>query len=177
MERITIDPNVCNGQPCVRGIRITVANVLGRLKNGQSARDIIAEFPELENADIPACRKYAEKQRFIKIETFRETLLSAYKTLRELDRDYPTTLSRFAAYAGRALFAWSKIDFDNWDNVARAVILMTGYSDDLSRALEPLSASNGEIAHVANLQRELQHSVISAMRLLTEIVDDYADYA
>lgn len=177
MERITIDPEVCNGQPCVRGMRITVAFVLGHLKNGQSARDLIAEFPELENADIPACREYAVKQRAIKIETFRETLLSAYGTLRELDRDYPTTLSRFAASEGRALFAWSKVDFDNWDNVARMLVLLSGYYDKLSRALNPLTANNGEIAHVANLQRRLSLSVFSAMRILTEIVDDYADYA
>ncbi len=51
-ERITIDTNKRFGQPCVRGLRITVADVLGWLAEGQTTQEIMEDFPELEEADI-----------------------------------------------------------------------------------------------------------------------------
>jgi uncharacterized protein (DUF433 family) len=57
--RITVDPQVCGGQPCVRGLRIPVAVVLKYLAAGKSPQDVIDEFPELEPEDIPECLRYA----------------------------------------------------------------------------------------------------------------------
>ena len=59
LMRITADPRVCNGQPCVRGIRIPVSVVLKYLAAGRSSAQVIAEFPELELADIYECLRYA----------------------------------------------------------------------------------------------------------------------
>jgi uncharacterized protein (DUF433 family) len=59
LTRITADPRVCGGQPCVRGLRIPVAIVLRHMAAGKSAEDIVAELPELELADIPECLRYA----------------------------------------------------------------------------------------------------------------------
>lgn len=111
-----------------------------------------------------------------KREAFRNALLSAYSILRELDADYSATISRFTASEGRALFAWSKLQFENWDNVARTLVLLTGFHEKLSRTLHPLAANNGELTNVANLQCELKHAVVMAIQLLKEIVDDYADF-
>ena len=58
-ERITINADKRVGQPCIRGLRITVADVLGWLADGQTAAEIIEDFPELEEADIRACLAFA----------------------------------------------------------------------------------------------------------------------
>jgi len=58
-DRITLEPGKRNGQPCVRGLRITVYDVLGMLAQGMSDGEILEDFPELESADIRACLAYA----------------------------------------------------------------------------------------------------------------------
>jgi uncharacterized protein (DUF433 family) len=56
---ITIEPGKRGGRPCVRGMRITVADVLGWLAAGMSHAEIIADYPELNGEDIRACLAYA----------------------------------------------------------------------------------------------------------------------
>ena len=59
LERITVDPNVCHGQACVKGTRIPVHQVIGMLANGDEVEDILREFPSLQRDDILACLEYA----------------------------------------------------------------------------------------------------------------------
>ncbi|HTF88029.1 MAG TPA: DUF433 domain-containing protein [Planctomycetota bacterium] len=59
LTRITANPRVCSGQPCVRGLRIPVSVVLKHLAAGKSATEVVAEFPELELGDISECLLYA----------------------------------------------------------------------------------------------------------------------
>ena len=58
-ERITLEPGKRGGKPCIRGLRITVYDVLEMLANGMSSEEIIANFPELDLADIRACLAFA----------------------------------------------------------------------------------------------------------------------
>ena len=58
-ERITIDPKKMRGVPCIRGLRIPVATVLGQLAAGQTDAEILADFPDLEPEDIKAALEYA----------------------------------------------------------------------------------------------------------------------
>jgi uncharacterized protein (DUF433 family) len=58
-DRITINSEVCLGQPTVRGLRITVSFVLKMLANGQSPQEILAAYPELEEDDIKQVLQYA----------------------------------------------------------------------------------------------------------------------
>lgn len=58
-ERITLEPGKRGGKPCIRGLRITVYDVLEMLANGMSSEEIIADFPELDIADIRACLAFA----------------------------------------------------------------------------------------------------------------------
>lgn len=58
-ERITIDPAKMRGVPCIRGVRIPVATVIGQLAAGRTADEILTEFPDLEPEDIPAALEYA----------------------------------------------------------------------------------------------------------------------
>jgi uncharacterized protein (DUF433 family) len=58
-ERITVDPAVMTGRPCIRGLRVTVANVLRLLAAGHSRERILTAYPYLENEDIDACLSYA----------------------------------------------------------------------------------------------------------------------
>ena len=56
---ITIEPGKRGGRPCVRSLRIAVADVLGWLASGMSEQQIMADYPELTEADIRACLAYA----------------------------------------------------------------------------------------------------------------------
>ena len=57
--RITTDPAVCGGRPCVRGLRVRVADVLDMLAGGMSAEQILRDYPFLEPEDICACLRYS----------------------------------------------------------------------------------------------------------------------
>jgi uncharacterized protein (DUF433 family) len=64
MDRISIDPAVRFGKPCVRGTRITVGDVLGYLAGGMSEAELLADFPQLTQDDVRACLTYAaERER------------------------------------------------------------------------------------------------------------------
>ena len=58
-ERISIDPQVRSGKPCIRGTRITVADVFDYLGGGMSIPEILADFPDLTAADLQACFAFA----------------------------------------------------------------------------------------------------------------------
>ncbi|HYE57461.1 MAG TPA: DUF433 domain-containing protein [Rhodothermales bacterium] len=58
-DRITIEPGKRGGQPCLRGLRITVYDVLGYLAAGMTVDEILADFPSLEREDILAAISYA----------------------------------------------------------------------------------------------------------------------
>ena len=63
-EIITIEPGKRGGQPSIRGMRITVADVLSSLASGMSEDQILSDFPELTRDDIRACLAYAaERER------------------------------------------------------------------------------------------------------------------
>ena len=58
-DRITIEPGKRGGKPCIRGMRITVCDVLEYLAGGMSEGQILADFPDLEREDIRACLEFA----------------------------------------------------------------------------------------------------------------------
>jgi uncharacterized protein (DUF433 family) len=61
LERITIKPDVCNGKPTVRGMRITVETILQYLSAGDSVETVLEAYPFLEKEDIQACIAFALK--------------------------------------------------------------------------------------------------------------------
>jgi uncharacterized protein (DUF433 family) len=61
LERITIKPDLCNGKPTVRGMRITVESILQYLSAGDSIEAILEAYPFLEKEDIQACIAFALK--------------------------------------------------------------------------------------------------------------------
>ena len=64
LDRISIDPNIRFGKPCVRGTRITVGDILGYLAGGMSEAELLADFPQLTQDDIRTCLTYAaERER------------------------------------------------------------------------------------------------------------------
>lgn len=58
-DRITLNPEVCFGKPCIRGMRMPVASVLGYLSSGMTMMDILKSWPELEAEDIYQALAYA----------------------------------------------------------------------------------------------------------------------
>ena len=59
LERISVNPNVCHGQPCIQDTRIMVWLILQYLANGDAVEDILAAYPSLRREDIQACLVYA----------------------------------------------------------------------------------------------------------------------
>lgn len=58
-ERISIEPGKRGGKPCIRGLRITVYDVLDYLASGMTTEEILQDFPDLEQDDIRACLAFA----------------------------------------------------------------------------------------------------------------------
>jgi len=58
-ERITIDPNICHGQACIKGTRIPVHQIIGMLANGDTIEELLKEYPSITRDDILACLDYA----------------------------------------------------------------------------------------------------------------------
>ncbi len=61
LERITIDPAVCHGKPCIRGLRYPVATVLEWLASGMTPEDILTDYEDLQRGDIQAVLAYAAR--------------------------------------------------------------------------------------------------------------------
>jgi len=59
LDRITIDPAVCTGKPCIRGLRFPVSRLLGLLAAGETKETILKAYPYLESADIDEALTYA----------------------------------------------------------------------------------------------------------------------
>ncbi|HUT02251.1 MAG TPA: DUF433 domain-containing protein [Phycisphaerae bacterium] len=70
LSRISIDPNVCFGKPCVKGHRIWVSLVLDLLAGGRSLEQVVAEYPGLQPEDVLACIAYGaemSRERYVEI--------------------------------------------------------------------------------------------------------------
>ncbi len=61
LDRITLDPEVLAGKPIIRGMRISVEQILKALGNNVPIDDLLADYPDLERADILACLQYASR--------------------------------------------------------------------------------------------------------------------
>lgn len=65
-DRITLEPGKRGGKPCIRGLRITVYDVLENVASGMSETEILHDFPELQKEDILACFEFAaDRERHI----------------------------------------------------------------------------------------------------------------
>lgn len=62
LKRITVDPKVCGGKPCIRGMRVRVTDVLDLMANGLSSAEIVKELPDLEDNDVRAAILYASRR-------------------------------------------------------------------------------------------------------------------
>ena len=58
-ERISIDPALIGGQPCIRGLRIPVATVVAMVADGMTVEEIVGEHPDLEPGDVAEALRYA----------------------------------------------------------------------------------------------------------------------
>lgn len=70
LERISVDPNVCFGKPCIKGTRIWVSLILDFLASGMSFEDILEEYPQLTIEDIRAAIDYGSemsRERFVEV--------------------------------------------------------------------------------------------------------------
>lgn len=66
VSRITIDPQICHGRPCIRGLRYPVTTILELLASGMSHTEILSDYEDLEDGDIRACLEYAARLSDVK---------------------------------------------------------------------------------------------------------------
>lgn len=66
LQRITIDPAICHGKPCIRGLRYPVELILELLSANMTRDEILADYPDLESDDIRACLLYAARLSRVK---------------------------------------------------------------------------------------------------------------
>ena len=62
-DRITISPNVCHGQACIRGTRVPVHQIVRMLANGDTIEGLLEAYPSITREDIAACLDYAASMR------------------------------------------------------------------------------------------------------------------
>ncbi len=70
LSRISINPNICFGKPCIKGHRIWVSLILDFLATGMSVEQVLAEYPQLGKEDILACIAYGaemSRERYVEI--------------------------------------------------------------------------------------------------------------
>jgi uncharacterized protein (DUF433 family) len=70
LKRISVDPNICFGKPCIRGTRIWVSLVLDLLANGTTIEEVLTEYPQLAKEDIHAAIAYGaemSRERFVEV--------------------------------------------------------------------------------------------------------------
>ena len=70
LQRISINPNICFGKPCIRGHRIWVSLILDLLADGATFEEILGDYPDLERADILACIAYGSemtRERYVDV--------------------------------------------------------------------------------------------------------------
>lgn len=70
LQRISINPNICFGKPCIRGHRIWVSLILDLLANGTTFEEILQDYPGLEREDILACIAYGSemtRERYVDV--------------------------------------------------------------------------------------------------------------
>lgn len=66
IERITIDPNICHGKPCIRGLRYPVEMILELLSSGMTTEEILADYEDLEREDVLAVLDFAARLSRVK---------------------------------------------------------------------------------------------------------------
>jgi len=62
LSRISVDPNVCFGKPCIRGTRVTVSTLIGLLSAGRPVEEILQAYPYLQEPDVRAALAFAARQ-------------------------------------------------------------------------------------------------------------------
>ena len=66
LQRVTIDPNICHGKPCIRGLRYPVEFILELLSSGMSMEEILADYDDLERDDLLAALLFATRLTQVK---------------------------------------------------------------------------------------------------------------
>lgn len=65
-ERITVDPDICHGKPCIRGLRYPVETILELLSSGMTTEEILADYEDLEREDVLAALSFAARLSRVK---------------------------------------------------------------------------------------------------------------
>jgi uncharacterized protein (DUF433 family) len=66
LSRITVDPKICHGKPCLRGLRYPIQNILELLASGMTHAEILEDYEDLEKEDLLACLQYAAELSKVK---------------------------------------------------------------------------------------------------------------
>jgi len=95
LSRISIDPNICFGKPCIKGHRIWVALILDLLAGGETIETILEEYPSLERDDILACIAYSEQNKQAETPIEKAVLARLFPFLKEMGGMFAFTNTQY----------------------------------------------------------------------------------
>jgi uncharacterized protein (DUF433 family) len=104
LSRISIDPNICFGKPCIKGHRIWVALILDLLAGGETIETILEEYPSLDRDDILACIAYGDKNKHDQAPLEKAILTRLFPFLNEMGGIFTFTNTQYYVQANEEIF-------------------------------------------------------------------------
>ena len=104
LSRISIDPNICFGKPCIKGHRIWVALILDLLAGGETIETILEEYPSLDRDDILACIAYGDKNKHDQTPLEKAILTRLFPFLNEMGGIFTFTNTQYYVQANEEIF-------------------------------------------------------------------------
>jgi uncharacterized protein (DUF433 family) len=104
LSRISIDPNICFGKPCIKGHRIWVALILDLLAGGETIETILEEYPSLDRDDILACIAYGDKNKHDQTPLEKAILTRLFPFLNEMGGIFTFANTQYYVQANEEIF-------------------------------------------------------------------------
>lgn len=126
LSRISIDPNICFGKPCIKGHRIWVSLILDLLAGGETIEEILEEYPSLERDDILACIAYGEGDKQDEPQLEKAILAKLFLFLQEMGGMFAFVASQYRLEVGDKEFFVDLLLYHRQLNCLIAIELKTG---------------------------------------------------
>ncbi|MEH2035783.1 PDDEXK nuclease domain-containing protein [Nostoc sp.] len=126
LSRISIDPNICFGKPCIKGHRIWVSLILDLLAGGETIEEILEEYPSLERDDILACIAYGEEDKQDEPQLEKAIFAKLFIFLQEMGGMFAFVASQYRLEVGDKEFFIDLLLYHRQLNCLTAIELKTG---------------------------------------------------
>lgn len=152
LSRISIDPNICFGKPCIKGHRIWVSLILDLLAGGETIEEILEEYPSLERDDILACIAYGEGDKQDEPQLEKAILARLFLFLQEMAGMFAFVASQYRLEVGDKEFFIDLLLYHRQLNCLIAIALKTG--EFISEYVEDMQCYLGALDDSSRLPNE-----------------------